>query len=769
MSAQLIDLLESSTAKAGLSRRAFLVSAAAVGGGLMIGIGPVETADAAARINPGDQTKGSEFTGIVSIAPDNTVTIRTTKTEIGNGATTGMAMIVTEELGADWNKVRVEYMPPNRNLREGNFYSKTGSLAYFAGRSTGKEMMDQLLQVGASARERLRAAAAQKWNVPVSEVVAEKSVLTHKASGRTTTYGEVAEAAASVKLDKEPDLKPQSEWTFLGKESPRKLNLPFILDGSAQYGLDVQVPGMVYATVRQVPAPGGRLKSYNFDAIKNMPGVRAVVVIDPDEVRAGLPERMTAPMGLSATTNGPQAAVAVIADHFWQAKVALESLPVTWDPGEGAKWTNTQTVYDALLAAAKDTSKSNTLRQIGDVDAALQSGKRIEMDFYTPYQDHFLMEPLNGTALVTPEKAEVWISTQHPQQAMYVAADEAGLHPEKVHIHATYVGMGCGRRIYGDDVRTVVAIAKKMPGTPVKVIWTREEMTRQGRYREITGATIAATLGDDGMPKALDISQAGARPIGRNLSDTPYQFAIPNVRVRTRPFNTNILTGPFRGPVYTSNLFFLETFINNCAETAKIDPVEYRRKLLAKFEDPAWIKCLDEVAEKANWGQSLPRGMAQGVAIGNWAMANTKEGAPVPKSGSTVAAIVTIEVTRRGGIAIPRVDIAFDVGRYINERLLRAQLEGGVVMGLSAAYHEELNVNSGAIVEGNLDNYRLLRQNDPILPQEIHVHFGANSGHERFSEAGEPPMGPPPAALAHAYFRATRKWVTRQPFRKYMA
>lgn len=753
----------SGASSGGLSRRAFLVTTAAVGGGLVIGVGP----SFAAGTNPGTQSSGAEFTGQVAIMPDGKVVVRATKMEIGNGVLTGIAMAAAEELGCDWSTVSAEYMLPNRNLLENNVYSRTGILAYFAGRSTGKEMMDQMLQAGASARVRLCMAGAQKLGVPVAEVKVDNGMVVHAGSGKKVPFGEIAAAAAAIKLDKEPEPKPRSEWTMIGKKSVKRLNLPMILDGSATYGIDVQVPGMVYATVRQVPAHGGRLKSVKADAVKSMPGVKAVVVIDPDEKRGGLPDKVTAPMGLSVTTNGPQAAVAVIADHFWQAKVALDVLPVEWDAGDGAKWTDTQKVYTDIMAAAKDTTKGNVVRTVGNVDDGLKSGKVVEADFVTPYADHFLMEPLNGTALVTADRVDVWMPTQHPQQAMYVAADETGLPPEKVHIHPTYVGMGCGRRIYGDDVRTVVAIARKFAGTPVKVIWTREEMTRQGRYRDLAAASIKGTLGDDGMPKAVDIAQAATRVSGRNLSDTPY--AIPNFRVRTQSFNTNLMTGPFRGPMYTSNLFFLETFINMCAETAKADPVEYRRKLLANYPDKGWIKSLDEVAQKAGWGQNLPRGTAQGIAMGNWAMQTTKEGAPVPNTGSTVAMVVMVEVSRRGNVSIPRVDVAFDLGSVMNQEAVRAQMEGGVNMGLSAGLLEEINIRNGAVVEGNLDNYRVLRQNDPLLPQEIHVHFGGNTGHERFSEVGEPPMGPPPAAFAHAYFRATGKWLTREPLIRHVS
>lgn len=745
-----------------INRRKFLITTAALGGGMMIGFAPSgrKAAAAAARAAPWEQATGAEFTGFLSISPDNLVTIRTTKTDIGNGAFSAQMQIAVEELKADWKLVRGEMMPPNRNFRENNVYSNQSR--YFSGRTTTPENITAYLQLGASARERLRQAAANRWSVPLGEVDAANSTLTHTRTNRNLTYGEVAAEAAAIKLNPEPTPKPPSAWTSLGKESPPRLNLPNILNGSQKYGMDVIVPGMVYAALKQVPVHGGSLKSYDFNAIKNMPGVKTVIVVDPEEIRPGLPEGVRPARALSASQNGPVAAVAVVADHYWQAQTALNALPVEWTPGDGAKWTNTKMVYDAILEQAKNPKAPNVVRDLGDVTTA--RGRVVEATYLTPFMDHVLMEVMSGVALVTNNRVDLWISTQDAEGQLYVAADETGIHPKDVHVHHAWTGTGFGRRIYGDETRLVMAVANKMRGTPVKVMWSREEHTAQGRYRDLMAAQYKATLGEDGMPTSFFVSVTGTRPSPtRALAEHPYQTGIPNWRVQTTTFATNIMTGPWRGPIYNSNTFFTETFVNELAEGARIDPLEYRRRLLAKWGDPHWIKVLDEVAQKANWGERLPRGQGKGIAIGNWGMGLT-QGGPTPFSGTTIAAVVHAEVTRRGNIAIPRVDIAFDTGGILNRDQLVAQIEGGTILSLSAALYEELNIANGAIVEKNLDNYRVMRQNDPALPQEIHVHFGAMSGHERISEIGEPPMGPPPPALAHAIFRVTGKWVRSKPF-----
>jgi isoquinoline 1-oxidoreductase beta subunit len=745
-----------------LNRRQFVLSTLAVGGGLVVGLRPVSEAQAATgNPTPWVQTQGVDFTAFISISPDNIVTVRNTSPDIGNGTATAAPMYVKEELHCSWDLIKCEFIPPSRDLAEGGAYTKPGVLAYFSGRSTGEARMVEVLQVAASTRERLKQAAATAWGVPVAEVVAEESMLTHP-SGKSATFGQMAEAAAGVTLATEPTIKPKEEWTFVGKESPRKMQLPQILNGSAQYGVDVQVPGMVYAALRQVPVHGGRVKSANFDAIKNMPGVRQLVIIDPDAIRPGLPEGARAPFGMSASRNGPQAAVAVIADHFWQAQTALDVLPVEWDLREGVQWANTRQVYDALYDKVNNPVEPNIIRDVGDVTGPLAGGATIESLYHTPYMDHVNMEPLNGTALITDDKAELWMPSQHPQQALYLVADETGIPPANVEVYQTWVGTGFGRRVYGDDARMVAAVANQVRGTPVKVIWTREETMRQGRYRQIMAGKLSAKMGDNGYPEAVLISTAGDGPSARSLADSPYQFGVPNWRVQNQQFKTNLLVGPWRGPVYNSNNFMLETFINEMAETSGIDAIEFRKTLLANYEDKSWIALLDLVKEKSGWGAD--DGLSRGIAIGNWGMATAETGAPIPHTGTTVAAVVTIELGRRGQLSIPRIDVAIDTGNYINKDHLILMVEGGVIMSLSGALHEEINIENGRVVEGNLDTYRLMRQIDPALPYEIHVHLEAMSGGKRFSEAGEPPMGPIPGALAHAIFKAGGKWLRSHPF-----
>ncbi|SFZ85300.1 isoquinoline 1-oxidoreductase, beta subunit [Devosia enhydra] len=746
-----------------VNRRQFVLSTLALGGGLMIGLTPYRESMAATSAKPWEGGEGTEFTAYLSIGPDNIVTVRSTTPDIGNGTFTANPMIISEELPLDWSLVRGEYIPPERDLAEGGKYSTSGYLAYFSGRSTEPEKLHELLQLAASTRERLRQAAAEEWSAAVADVTVEEGRLRH-ADGRTLTYGEVAEKAATVELAEEPAPKPRADWAVLGKQSRNKLQMPMIMNGSTVYGIDLKLPGMVYAALRQSPVQGGRLKSYDFEAVRGLSGVRGVAVVDPDEPRAGLPEGFRAPFGLTASQNGPQAAIAVIADSYWEAQTALDLMPVEWEAGEGARWTSTQTFYDHLSDRLTNPVDPNIVVAEGDAEAEIGDAADVEAEFLTPYMDHFTMEPLNGTALVEADRLEMWLPTQHTQQALFVGADETGLHPEKVLVNQTWVGTGFGRRVYNDDTRMVVAVAKTMPGVPVKVVWSREESMRQGRYRQVMAGRFTAKLDESGMPKAIKSSIAGAGAGHMGIANSPYRLAVPNWLIQTQNVNSNLLTGPWRGPGWNSNCFMLESFINQCAEKAGIDAIEYRKTLLAEFEDPAWIRLLDLVKEKSGWGTDQGRGIAQGVAIGNWGMGGYSSTAPVGFSGTTVATVVTAEVSRRGDIYIPRVDLAVDLGSLINEDAVRQMLEGGVVMTLGAAMHEEINLNNGRVVEGNLDSYRLARQNDPSLPLEIHVHFEGLSNGERFSEAGEPPMGPPPPALAHAVYKLTGQWLNRMPF-----
>ena len=740
-----------------LSRRQFIVAAVAAGGGMALGFAPAAEA-AFVNAEPWgaiDAAGGAEFTPWISIAPDDVITIRVATPEIGNGVMTQTPMTVAEELCCDWTKIRAEFAPTSRDYRENGVYAPGNSpTGYFSGRSTSEERMRLMLQVGASARERLKAAAAATWKVPVAEIDAKDSVLTHRPTSRTLRYGEVAARAAGIKLDVEPAPKPQSEWTLLGKATPAKLNIPGIVNGSSIYGMDVRVPNMVYAALRQSPVHGGKIKSFDPTAVRAMPGVLAVVTVDPDEPR-GLSIPTGAPFGYADTH--VRAAVAVIAEHYWQARKALDALQVEWDDGPGAQWKSTEQMVDAAIAAL-DGKMDKAEKATGDVGLIDKQDKIVEAVYVTPFSDQAPMEPLNGTALVTPDRVDVWHPAQQSRQAFWVAADESGMDPAKVFFHQTFIGGAFGRRIFADDLRMVVAIAKKFPGRPVHTIWSREEQTRQGKYRPLVATKLRAGLDKAGMPAVFIAHQATKGHFPR-LADMPYALGcIPNVLVDAVDLPIHVQTGAYRGPGYNSYAFMVETFIDECALAAGIDPLEYRLKILAKWPDPGWTKVLKEVADKSGWGKKLPRGMGQGIAIANWGM-NGK-----PQAGTTVAVVATVEVTKKGILKVHQLDAAFDTGRIVNRDAVENLAQGGLIFGLNMALNEEVNVKDGRMVEGNFDQYPILRTGD--TPQ-INVHFGGLSGHDRFSEMGEPPAGPVGPAVGNAIYRAIGKRIRSTPIRKH--
>ncbi len=729
-----------------IDRRRFFVSVAAVGGALVVGVQPRNAA------------AGALASGIapwLSIASDDTVTVFVATPEIGNGVLTQCAMLVAEELGCAWSHIHAEPATPTFNYLNGELYTKAmGRLGFFAGRSTTPARMTTLLQVGASARERLRAAAAQRWQVPVSEIEARDSLLRHKSSGRTLRYGEVAEQAAKVSMAEEPALKPQSQWSLLGKSRPGKLGAAKVVDGSAVYGMDVRLPGMLYAALRQAPVHGGRLKSYDFEAIRQMPGVHSVVVVDPSEPRTNI--KVPAPLpDLTQAASG----VAVVAEHYWQARQALDALPVAWEAGPGADWATHEKISAAALAVceapAKEVlSKGDALGRLGQAGA-----KTVSAAYLTPFCDHVTMEPLNGTALVTPERTDLWHPSQNPQQAFAIAVEESGVHPSNVHVHQTLVGGGFGRRVHCDDVRMVVAVARKVPGRPVHVIWSREESMRQGRYRPLVATKMTASLGEDGLPDAFLARYSGVGASTTGLVTCAYANGpIPNFRVEGQTVPAHIRTGPYRGPNYNAHAFMVESFIDECAAAAGADPLDYRLKLLARFDDPAWTKCLKVVAEKSGWGGRLPRGQGRGVAISNWSATAPGQ----PKEGTTVAAVARVEVSRAGELKVRQIDMAFDCGQVIDRDGVLAQLEGGAVFGLNMSLNEMLTIRDGQVVEGNYNEYPMLRMGD--LP-DIRIHFDALSGNDRYSEVGEPPVGPIGPAIANAIFAATGKRIRQTPFR----
>lgn len=737
-----------------LTRREFIITTSTFAGGLAIGLSPMHAASDDAQTGL-ESFEANEFSPWLAILPNGEIVVRVAPPEIGNGVMTQVAMIVNEELCADWSNIRAEFADTNRNFREDNVYKVGGIFAYFAGRSTIEARLQSALQIGASARERLKAAAAATWNVRTQEIAANNSVLTHTPTKRTLRYRDVAEAASKIELKTEPELKPRSEWDTLTKVSRSKLNDPTLVNGTAVYGIDIKVPNKVYAALKQVPVQGGRLKSIDKTAVMDMPGVLDVVIIDPDEERKPIKEKPPIPLSVSAA----QAGVAVIAKHYWQAKTALEALSVEWDLGDGVQWTSNEKIKSAALEAIQSEGEVKTTD--GDAPAAIKSAtKVVEQDYYSGYADHVPIEPLSGTALVTDKRADLWISTQFTDLIHLVATEETGLNVTDVHVHQTFVGGGFGRRTSGDEARMVVAIAKQYPGTPVHTIWTREESTSQGRYRPMAGIKLSAGLSNNGYPTGLLVRTAGHRNNGIGINDTAYvkSGAIPALQVEQHILPLNFMTGAYRAPGFNTNMFAMESFIDELAHTAGIEPLEYRLKMLASWPDKGWAKLLKTLTERAGWGKALPEGHGMGLAIGNW------RGMGEPHNGTTAAAVVHVEVSKAGKLTIHQLDVGADVGTIANPDGFRSQLEGGTIFGLNMALMEDIEIENGVVISDNFDSYPMLRLRD--IPIKINTHLDATSGHERIFEIGEPPVGPVGPAIGNAIFQATGKRVRELPFRK---
>ncbi|WP_317933286.1 xanthine dehydrogenase family protein molybdopterin-binding subunit [Halioxenophilus sp. WMMB6] len=727
-----------------MSRRQFLVSSAAVAGALSLRISSTNAAEASAS---------GDLSPWLMIKPDDTVIVTVPSPEIGNGVSTQHAMNIAEELECAWEFIQVEFADFTREYQQPGSYA-VGNQPFFGGHSTDHERMPFAMQLGASARERLKLAAAQHWGVDVAEVSARNSVLSHKPSGRSLRFGEVAAAAASVELAAEPALKPRSEWRLLGKAQPHKLYLPKVVNGTAEYGIDIQLPGMVYAALLQSPVHGGQLKSHQPEAVLGMPGVRAVVVLDPSAT-PGSPVTAQPTFGFDGSEI--RSGVAVIADHYWQARKALAALPVEWDNGLGAFWSS----YEKLQQRQQqllERGQGARLTNRGNVDGVTGTAT-VAATYHTPFCEHAAMEPLNGTALYTDQGLELWHPAQDIQQAFWVAVDESGLQPEQVKYNQTLVGGGFGRRTTSDDARAVVAIARQYPGVPVKVIWSREETSRQGAYRTAIATGYSAQLGEDGMPLALQ-GEACYSGMQVNIGYTDMVYAatdtIPNVQLAVSSLPTHIVTGAYRAPCYNSHAFTIESFIDECAAAGNIDPLEYRLKLLANW-DPAWSDCLRVAAEKANWGQPLPRGQGRGIAISNWPHPGTQQ------AGSTVCAVAHVEVSQAGALKVHRLDFTFDCGRIANKDAVLAQLQGGILFGLNMALNDGLSLVDGAIAESNFDRLPMLKMAD--IP-EINIYFEALSDHDRFAIIGEAPVGPIGPAIANAIYQATGKRIRSTPFRK---
>ena len=711
----------------------FSSATAAVGGALVLGFRlPSRTAQAA-NVAPEPWTSpvegGQEVNAWLIIGSDDTVTIRVAQSEMGQGVFTSMPMLVAEELECDWTKVRAEYASVNRSLRQNRVYQRMST----GGSRAVRGSREYLQQAGASARARLIAAAAQQWSVPAGECKAENGTVVHTASGRKVNYGAVAAAAAGVKLDAEPALKKPAHYTLLGKPQKR-LDVPPKVQGTATYGIDVRLPDMLYASVLTCPVFGGTLKSHNFDAIKRMPGVKAAVEIP----------------------NG----IAVVADSFWRAKTALEVMPVEWDLGAHANVSSAE--LQKMFRAALD-KEGVVANEKGDALAALKSAaKVVEADYEVPYLAHATMEPMNCTAQVTPERVDVWLGTQTPEGALAATAEVTGVAPENVYVHNCFLGGGFGRRAYNDDVKQAVTIAKAMAGKPVKMIWTREEDMRHDFYRPMAAFRFRAGLDAKGVPVAYvnrsvthsilswfrpDAVKTGIDTTSiEGLANTPYAFG--QQRIEHLIQNTHVPVGFWRSVGGSQNAFAIESFMDELAQAAGQDPVEFRRMLLKGRAD--WLLVLDTLTQKAPWGKPLPQGSAQGVAI-------------FESYGSVMGQIAEVSVSKKGEVRVEHVVCAVDCGHVVNPRTIEEQMESGVVYGLTALLYGQISIEKGRVAEGNFDTYQMLRLN--AMP-EVETHL-ALSGGDKWGGIGEPSVPTIIPAVCNAIFKITGKRIRSLPLSKH--
>jgi len=709
-----------------LDRRSFLVAAAASGGGLALGFaipfGP------ASMSTPARAADGApEITCWVVIARDDTVTIRVAHSEMGQGALTGLAMLVAEELECDWSKVRTELVSAEENSRRDHAWGDTST---GASRSIASSQ-DYLRKAGATAREMLLAAAATQWDVATAQCIARNSMIMHKPSGRSFSFGALAEDAATMRAPADIKLKPPSAWTLIGTPKKR-LDVYAKVTAEPVYAIDVRLPGMLYAAIVQCPVYRGALKSADESSIASYKGVRGVVRM-PD-------------------------AVAVVAESWWQAKRAADALKVDWD------YRGNDAVSSAGIAGlvrdALDAKISQIGRADGDAAAALAgAARRIEADYTVPFLAHATMEPQNCTAHVTPDGVEIWAPSQDPATAVATAAVAAGVPSDRVTVHRMLLGGGFGRRApIQEYVRQAVVIAKQFD-RPVKLVWTREQDVAHDLYRPCGMARLVAGLDAGGMPVAWTIRLAGPSFVaalvphfGANIVDRSFisglgeemRYDVPNYLVDYVIRETPVPLGVWRAINYTENTFYRECFVDEMAHAAGADPYLYRRRLLAK--SPRSLAVLDAAARKAEWGTPLPPGVFRGIALSE-------------ACGSYCAQVVEASVAK-GGVRVRRVVSAIDPGYVVNPLSVEMQTQGAVIYALTAALYGEITIKDGAAEQSNFDSYEMLRMADAPQVETVIVPSGGFWG-----GVGEPPVPPLTPALCNAIFAATGKRVRSLPLK----
>jgi isoquinoline 1-oxidoreductase subunit beta len=711
------------TIQTSLGRRNFLVSSAATAGGLSLSFSFPFSAAHAAEVK--------EINAWVVIHPDDKVVIRIARSEMGQGTLTGLAQLVAEELQCDWNKISWEYPSPAENVRRNRVWKN-----YSTGGSRGiRESNQYVREGGAMAREMLIAAAAAQWKVPAGECKVANGVITHP-SGKKTTYGAVAAAAAQLEPPKEVKLKDPKDWTIAGKPMKR-LDTVDKVTGKQQYGIDVVLPGMLNATVKATPVNGGKLKSFDASKVEKMPGVKKVMAIDGN-------------------------AVVVVADTYWNARNAIAALPVEWDFGKLSDVQND--TIKAMLKEGLDASEAFVGNKVGDAKAAIAgAAKKVEATYSFPYQHHTTMEPMNATALYTPDKCEVWCGTQNGEAALAATAEASGLPAAKCDVHKMLLGGGFGRRGRSDYVRQAVLIAKEMPGTPIKLIWSREEDMTHGTYHpttmcklvggldaqgnlvglhmRISGQSILATLLPQNLQNGMD--PVVFQGVAASGPEAAYGYEVPNLLVDHAMRNPHIMPGFWRGVNTNQNAVYMECFMDELAQAAGQDPLAFRLKLLK----PKWAAVLKAACDKAGYGKPLPAGHFHGIA-------------QIMGYGSYVAGVAEVSVSPDGVLKIHKITAATNPGHVVNPAQIERQVAGSFAYGLSAALYGEITVKDGAIEQTNFDSYNLMRIDEMPKVETVMVPT-----HDFWGGVGEPTICVSTPAVMNAIYAATGKPVRNLPLK----
>jgi len=712
------DRIASRAADTSLSRRNFLASSAAVGGGLLLSLSlPFGQSEAAG-------SEGFEPNAFIRIGSDGQIVLTMPYVEMGQGTYTSIPMLIAEELEVNLKQVKLEHAPPNEKLYANPLLGVQATGNSNAIRGAWKP----LREAGASAREMLVGAAAKRWGVDPKSCHAQDGEVLHQASGRRLKYGELAADAAHMPVPTNVALKKPEQFKLIGTPAKR-LDISSKVNGSVIYGIDVRPPGLKFATLAQSPVFGGRVKSVDDTAAKAVKGVRQIVRLDD--------------------------AIAVVADHMGAAKKGLEALKIEWDDGAHATLKTADIAGELEQATLKPGAVAQT---IGDADRAIASAAaKVEATYEIPFLAHATMEPMNCTVHFRGNECEIWIGTQAIARVQRMAAQAAGLPVEKVIVHNHLIGGGFGRRLEADGAVRAVEIAKQVD-SPVKVVWTREEDIQHDMYRPYWFDRLSAGLDKDGKVVAWKNRFAGSSVIARWLPPgfkdgldpdstegaINLVYALPNFHVEyVRVEPPGISTAFWRSVGPSHNVFVTESFIDELAAAAKQDPVAYRRALLGK--NPRARAVLDLAAEKSGWGQELPKGRGRGIAIQF-------------VFGSYLAQVAEVEVAKDGSVRVHRVVAAMDCGTVVNPDTVQAQIQSGVNFGVTAALYGEITLKNGRVEQTNFDTYQILRMNEaPAI--EVHL-VNSSEAPGGMGEAGTSGIVP---AVANAIFAATGKRLRKMP------